>query len=85
MSLWLKIRDADSVHGRTYIEYIVLKQMAMTKVQQQTQMQMQKQKQKQRKLLRLVIRQLSGSSLKMLSGKKQRNATGAGYGLFEMA
>lgn len=77
------IRDADSVHGRTYIEYIVLTQMAMTKVQQQTQMQMQMQK--QRKLLRLVIRQLSGSSLKMLSGKKQRNAIGAGYGLSEMA
>ena len=81
MSLWLMIRDADSVHGRTYIEYIVPKQMAMTKVQQQTQMQMQK----QRKLLRLVIRQLSGSSLKMLSGKKQRNAIGAGYGFSDMA
>ena len=75
VSLCLTLPDADCRHE--YVGCIVLQQMGMMKAQ--------KQRQKQKKLSRQVIRQLSGSSLKMLLGKKQRNAIGAGCGLSEIA
>ena len=58
-------RDADCAHDE--VGYNVLRHMAMTKAQ------------KQKKLLHLVIRQLSESSLKTLLGSKQRNEIGAGW------